>query len=246
MRTANPALSATTFSRASYGSRTTEVMTLGGTVNKTFILTALLIASAAFSWNLCLQNPANYPALTLVGLIGGLIVGMITVFKKTAAPYTAPIYALFEGLLLGGISVMFEQRFPGIVFQAFLGTMGTLLCLLMAYKSGVIRATENFKLGVAAATGAVFFLYLISFILGFFGVPMNFLHDSSPLSIGISVVIIAIAAFNLVLDFDFIEQGAEAGAPKYMEWYAGFGLLVTLVWLYIEFLRLLSKLQSRR
>jgi uncharacterized YccA/Bax inhibitor family protein len=245
MRSANPVLSDATFrniSRASHG----NAMTLSGTVNKSFLLTGMLIIAAAYTWGKCLTNPGLYGMYMGVGFIGGFIFALITTFKKTAAPYTAPIYAILEGVGLGALSVMFETKYPGIVFQALLGTFGTLFSLLMAYRSGLIKATENFKLGVAAATGAIFFLYLISFILGLFGVPMNFLHDSSPLSIGISVIIIIVAALNLVMDFDFIEKGAEQGLPSYMEWYAAFGLLVTLVWLYIEFLRLLAKLQSRR
>lgn len=244
MRSANPALTANTFQRvAMAGGRT---MTLGGTVNRAFILTLLLMIVASFTWNKGLQNPELIGGMVMLGMIGGLIVAIATVFKKNWAPISAPLYAVFEGIALGAISLVFETKFPGIVFQAIMGTMGTLIALLLAYRSGLIKATQNFKLGVAAATGGIFFLYLISFILGFFGVQMNFLHDSSPLSIGLSVVIIIVAALNLVMDFDFIEQGAAAGAPKYMEWYAAFGLMVTLIWLYLEFLRLLAKLQSRR
>src|SRR3989338_1069692 len=245
IRSSNPALSDKTFQGVNrYVGQ--AAMTLSGTVNKTMILTALLIFSAAFTWHKCLENPAAYGGFMMLGLIGGLIAALVTVFKKEWAGVTAPAYAVLEGLAMGALSVMFEQRYPGIVFQALVGTMGTLFALLMAYRSGLIKATENFKLGVAAATGGIFFLYLFSMILGFFGVPMNFLHDSSPLSIGLSVVIIIVAALNLAMDFDFIEHGAERGLPKYMEWYGAFGLLVTLVWLYIEFLRLLAKLQSRR
>jgi uncharacterized YccA/Bax inhibitor family protein len=155
------------------------------------------------------------------------------------------VYAVLEGLFLGGTSAIFEARCPGIVIQAVGLTFGTLFCLLMAYKSGVIKATENFKMGVVAATGGIALMYFITMILGFFGVSVPFIQGSSPLSIGISVFIVIIAALNLVLDFDFIENGSAAGAPKYMEWYAAFGLMVTLIWLYIEILRLLSKLRSR-
>ena len=169
----------------------------------------------------------------------------ITIFKKQWAGITAPLYALFEGLLLGSLSLYFEMRFPGIVMNAVMLTFGTLITLLLAYRSGLIKATENFKLGVIAATGGIFFMYMISFVLGFFGMRMSFLHDSSLLSIGISFVVVIVAALNLVLDFDFIEQGAAYGAPGYMEWYGAFGLMVTLIWLYIEILHLLAKLQSR-
>ena len=159
---------------------------------------------------------------------------------------TAPIYAALEGLALGGISAVFESRYPGIVSQAVFLTFGTLAALLIAYRSGWIKATENFKLGVVAATGGIFFVYLISFVLSFFGVSIPLIHGSGVFGILFSLFVVVIAALNLVLDFDFIEQGAEQGAPKYMEWFAAFGLMVTLIWLYLEVLRLLSKLQQRR
>ncbi len=247
MRTANPALNAGTFTDVrSY--TTTEPMTIQGTVNKTGILLLLLILAAGYVWNLFSKavDPASMAPYIMIGTIGGLIVGLVTAFKKTWAPITAPIYAVLEGLALGGISAFFELQFPGIVMQAVGLTFGTLFALLLAYKSGLIKATENFKLGVVAATGGIVLLYLVSFILSFFKINLPFMNDSSPLSIGISVVIVIVAALNLVLDFDFIEKGAESGAPKFMEWYAGFGLLVTLVWLYLEILRLLAKTRSRR
>jgi len=182
----------------------------------------------------------------LVGGIGGLIVALVTVFKKTWAPVTAPLYAALEGLFVGAISAMFEARFPGIVMQAVMLTMGVLAALLMAYKSGLIKATENFKLGVVAATGGIALLYLVNIGMRLFGFDgMGFIHEASTFGILFSVFVVIIAALNLVMDFDFIESGVDAGAPKYMEWYAGFGLVVTLVWLYLEILRLLAKLQSR-
>jgi uncharacterized YccA/Bax inhibitor family protein len=158
---------------------------------------------------------------------------------------TAPLYAVLEGLFLGGISALYELKFQGIVIQAVALTFGTLAALLLAYKSRLIKVTENFKLGVVAATGGIALVYLISIGLGFFGIRMPYLHDSGPIGIGISVFIVIVAALNLVLDFDFIEQGAAQGAPKYMEWYAAFGLLVTLIWLYLEILRLLAKVRRR-
>jgi uncharacterized YccA/Bax inhibitor family protein len=179
------------------------------------------------------------------GGIGGFVVAIITVFKRQWAGITGPIYAVLEGLFLGGISAFFEAQYPGIVVQAVSLTFAILFVLLFAYKTRIIKPTENFKLGVFAATGGVMMLYLVSFILNLFGVPVGYLHDNSLLSIGISVVIVIIASLNLVLDFDFIEQGAASSAPKYMEWYAAFGLMVTLIWLYIEILRLLSKIASR-
>ena len=183
---------------------------------------------------------------TLIGGLGGFIVALITVFKPRVSPYTAPIYAALEGLLLGGISALYNARFEGLPAQAVALTFGVFVALLIVYRTGLIRATENFRMGVVAATGGIMVMYLLSFVLGFFGIQMSFLHDSSPLSIGISLVIVVVAALNLVLDFDFIERGVAHGAPKFMEWYAAFGLLVTLVWLYLEILRLLSKLQDRK
>lgn len=180
----------------------------------------------------------------LIGGIGGFIMALVTIFKKEHSPVTAPIYALLEGLFLGGVSAYFEAQLAGIVFQAVLLTMGTLLSLLFIYKSGLINVTENFKLGVAAATGGIALVYLISFGMSLFGSTMPYIHESGLIGIGFSLFVVVIAALNLVMDFDFIEQGAEQKAPKYMEWYAAFGLMVTLIWLYIEFLRLLAKLRD--
>ncbi len=245
MRTSNPALSDKVFDLGR--SSTGDVMTINGTVNRTGILLCLLMFTAVFSWDRAYNavNPGElYPWLIGSG-IAGFIVALITVFKKTAAPITAPIYAAIEGILLGILSAFYEMQFPGLVFQAILLTFGTLFALLMAYRSGIIKATENFKLGVFAATGGIALIYLTTFILGIFGVSIPYIHGSGTIGILFSLFVVVIAALNLVLDFDFIERGAERGAPKYMEWYAAFGLLVTLIWLYIEMLRLLSKLRSR-
>jgi uncharacterized YccA/Bax inhibitor family protein len=240
MRTANPALNAKTFDLANTGS---GVMTIQGTVSRTAMLLALLFASTLLTWNPA--APQNGTGWIMIGGIAGFIVALITIFNKKSAPVTAPIYAVCEGLLLGGISSLFEARFPGIVMQAVLLTFGTLGALLLAYTSHLIRPTENFKLGVCAATGGVALFYMASWILGFFGIGIPMIYGSGLIGIGLSAVVVVIAALNLVLDFDFIEQGAEQGAPKYMEWYAAFGLIVTLVWLYMEILRLLSKLNRR-
>ena len=248
------AASAATYTKGESGSslgtsaaRFDDAMTVRGTVNKTFLLTVILLIAGYIPWNMAVSGNTQYlGALMITGMIGGLVVALITTFKKEYAAITAPLYAALQGLAIGGISVLFEMRYPGIVLQAIMLTVAVLVALLLAYTSGYIKATENFKLGVVAATGGIMILYLASFVLGFFGIQMNFMHDSSPLSIGISVVVVIIAALNLVLDFDFIENGAEAGAPKYMEWYAAFGLMVTLIWLYIEILRLLAKLQERK
>ncbi|WP_265821524.1 Bax inhibitor-1/YccA family protein [Geovibrio ferrireducens] len=248
------AASSATYSRGESGAslgtaaaRFDGEMTIRGTVNKTFILTAILLIAGYIPWNMAVSGNVQYLyPLMIGGIIGGLIVAIVTTFKKEYSAITAPLYAALQGLAVGGISIMFEMRYPGIVLQAVMLTVAVLVALLLAYSSGYIKATENFKLGVVAATGGIMILYLASFILGFFGIQMSFMHDSSPLSIGISIVVVIIAALNLVLDFDFIENGAEMGAPKYMEWYAAFGLMVTLIWLYIEILRLLAKLQDRK
>jgi uncharacterized YccA/Bax inhibitor family protein len=241
MRTANPALNAKTFDVANEGA---GVMTIQGTVSRTAMLLALLFAATLLTWKPA--NPQDSTGWILIGAIAGFVVALITIFNKKASPVTAPIYAVCQGVMLGGISSLFEQRFPGIVMQAVLLTFGTLGALLLAYTSRLIKATENFKLGIVAATGGIALFYLVSMILGFFGVQIPMIYGSGPVGIIFSVIVVVVAALNLVLDFDFIEQGAEQGAPKYMEWYAAFGLIVTLVWLYMEILRLLSKLQSRR
>ncbi|HSE39815.1 MAG TPA: Bax inhibitor-1/YccA family protein [Acidobacteriota bacterium] len=249
MRTSNPALNSKTFDRfGTQGDIAQGVMTVGGTVNKTAILLLIALATAFYVWRMFFisRNPGSVAPWMLVGAIGGLIVAIVTAFKKQWAPATAPLYAALEGLFLGGISAFYEARYPGIVIQAVALTFGTAFALLMAYKSRLIRATENFKLGVVAATGGIFLLYLASMVLGFFGISIGFIHNSGPLGIIFSIVVVVIAALNLVLDFDFIEHGAEQGAPKFMEWYGAFGLMVTLVWLYLEILRLLGKLRSRR
>lgn len=251
MRSGNPALKESTFLDLATGSVVqgdSQAMSLNGTVNKTGLLLLLTVITAAYAWSQITITPEGATGLMpfmLIGGLGGFVLAMVTVFKKTWAPVTAPAYALVEGLFLGAISSVFEARFPGIVMQAVMLTFGTLFALLFAYRSGLIKATENFKLGVAAATGGIFLLYLVSFGLSFFGITVPYIHESGLIGIGFSLFVVVVAALNLVLDFDFIETGVEQRAPKYMEWYAAFGLMVTLVWLYIEFLRLLSKLQSR-
>lgn len=241
MRTANPALNSKVFDVSSAG---TAVMTIQGTVSRTAMLLCLLFAATMLTWNP--TTPQDGMGWAMIGGIAGFVVALITIFKKRAAPITAPLYAVCQGVMLGGISSLFEARFPGIVMQAVLLTFGTLGALLIAYTSRLIKVTENLKLGIVAATGGVCLFYLASMVLGFFGVQIPLVYGSGPIGIGFSAVVVVIAALNLVLDFDFIEQGAERGAPKYMEWYAAFGLIVTLVWLYLEILRLLSKLQGRR
>lgn len=249
MQSGNPALGKNTFLDVGTGRVLSGdgAMTLEGTVNKTGFLLILVLVGAMFSWSRY-SGPesaaALYP-LMIGGAITGFILALVTVFKKPWAPITAPLYAAVEGVFIGAISVIFEARFPGIVMQAVGLTFGVMAALLMAYRSGLIRATEKFKLGVVAATGGVMLLYLANFVMGFFGHSMGFISGSSGIGIAFSAVVVVIAALNLILDFDLIESGVSAGAPKYMEWYGAFALVVTLVWLYLELLRLLSKLQSR-
>jgi uncharacterized YccA/Bax inhibitor family protein len=252
MKTSNPALSDKTFQEISgsgYGGLVDAAnrMTLSGTVNKTGILLICALATAAWTWHSFIQSHdiADVMPLMLVGMIGGLIFGLVTSFKKEWAPVTAPIYALLEGLLLGGLSAVMDLRYPGIGIQAVSLTFGTLFVLLIAYQSGLIKVTQKFRLGVIAATGGIFFFYMAQMLLGFFGIRFFSVNGSGVIGIGFSLIVVAVAALNLVLDFDFIEQGVQAGAPKYMEWYGAFGIMVTLVWLYIEILRLLSKMRSR-
>jgi uncharacterized YccA/Bax inhibitor family protein len=237
-RTGNPALGDDTFRGVPRTGGAS--MTLQGTVNKTGISLLIMMATATVTWNM--ENPI---LLLLLGLVGGLVVALATVFKKEWSPFTTPLYAALEGLVLGAISQRYEQQFEGIVPLAVGLTMGTLGALLLAYTSRLIKVTQNFRLGLFAATGAIALLYLVSFVLGMFGIRIPLIHESGLVGIGFSLVVVTIAALNLVLDFDFIERGAASGAPKYMEWYAAFGLLVTLVWLYLEILRLLAKLQGK-
>tara|TARA_B100001093_G_scaffold22918_1_gene20327 strand:+ start:24379 stop:25047 length:669 start_codon:yes stop_codon:yes gene_type:complete len=222
-------------------------MTLNGTVHKTALLLIGVIATAAITWRrtMLTEDSSSLIPYLMVGAIGGLVVGFVTVFKKEWSPITAPLYCVLQGLFLGSISAIFEQKFPGIVFQAVSLTFGTLASLLLAYQTGLIKATENFKLGVTAATGGIMMIYLINFVMSFFGSGIPYIHESGTFGILFSLFVVVIAALNLVLDFDFIENGVEQKAPKYMEWYAAFGLLVTLIWLYLEILRLLAKMRSR-
>ncbi len=253
MKTSNPALGQNTFSdfaRSQYGGNLIDAsarMTLNGTVNKTGILLLCAVATAAWTWNSFLQTRDLSVAgpLVMVGAFGGFIVAMITVFKKEWSPITAPIYALLEGLVLGGLSAVFNQRYPGIAMEAVGLTFGTLFVLLLAYKSGLIKVTQKFRMGVIAATGGIMLFYLLEMVLGFFGINFTTVNGASAIGIAFSFFVVAIASLNLVLDFDFVEQGVSFGAPKYMEWYAAFGIIVTLVWLYLEILRLLSKMRSR-
>lgn len=238
-RSANPALNVF---QESLPYSQSHSMTIQGTVNKTGILLVILILVASFLWG---AQPASLGVWAMVGVVGGLIAAVVTMFKKEWVSYTAPVYAVFQGLALGAISTIFEARYPGLVIQAVGLTFATLFCMLGAYKTGLIQATEKFKFGMMIAMGGLMVFYLLQFVLGFFGVQFSAVNGSGIIGIGFSVFVVAIAALNLIMDFDVIEQGAKNGAPKWMEWYGAFALLVTLVWLYVEILRLLAKLRDR-
>jgi uncharacterized YccA/Bax inhibitor family protein len=254
IKTSNPALGQNTFSdfaRTQYGGNLVDAsarMTLSGTVNKTGILLLCAIATAAWTWSLFLQtkNIASVAPELMIGAFGGFIVAMVTAFKKEWSPVTAPIYALLEGLLLGGLSALFNVRYPGIAMEAVSLTFGTLFVMLLLYKSGVIKVTQKFRMGIFAATGGIAIFYLLTMLLGFFHISLfSSVYGAGLIGIAFSLFVVAIASLNLVLDFDFVEQGVSYGVPKYMEWYAAFGIMVTLVWLYLEILRLLAKMRSR-
>lgn len=239
-RSGNPTLSESMFQKqgaldvASQGA-----MTIEGTVNKIGILFLLLLIGASVSW----YQPL--PAFIWVGAIGGFIIAIVTVFKKEWSPVTAPLYAVLEGLFLGAISMMYANMYEGIVFNAVALTLGIFAAMLVTYRSGLIEVTQKFRMGIIAATGGIALVYVASIVLSFFGISLSLVTGSGMFGIGFSLVVVVVAALNLVLDFDLIERGTEAGAPKYFEWYTAFGLIITLVWLYLELLRLLSKLQRR-
>ena len=247
MKSSNPALNNTSFNSAKDAGIYNDIMTLEGTVTKSIYLLGIVLTAGVVGWKVA-RNPAfSEYAMSLLtgGAILAFIVAMVTIFKKEMSPTTAPAYAILEGLSLGVLSYVYEQQYAGIVLQSILLTVAVFVALLFCYKSGIIKPTENFKLGIVSATMGVLILYILNFIGGFIGWQLPYLHESGPIGIGVSLVIIVIAALNLVIDFDFIEQGAERSLPKYMEWYGAFGLLITLVWLYIEILRLLAKLHDR-
>lgn len=257
MRTANPALNPKVWEKAGRAV-SDQAMTIQGTVNKTAILLLLVLVPAAFVWNKFaavavpaapgMESTAPMGSLAL-WMIGGMLAGVVfalaTIFKKTWAPVTAPLYAIAEGCFLGGMSLLFNTAFPGIVPQAIGLTFGVLFVLLGVYKAGWIKVTQKFRMMVIGATGAIALLYVVSFVMSFFGASIPLIHSSGEWGIAFSLFVVGIAALNLVLDFDYIERGTEAQAPQYMEWYFAFGLMITLIWLYIEILRLLAKLQSR-
>jgi uncharacterized YccA/Bax inhibitor family protein len=247
MASGNPAMNISAYRRAGQAGTPAQAMTLQGSVVKTAILLVILSVSAGFTWSIAVgvQNPLAY-GLMIGGAIGGAITAFITIFFPRSSPITAPIYAALEGLFLGGISAVFEARYPGIALQAVMLSLGTLAVMLFVYGTRIIRVTAKFRIGVVAATGAICLVYLVDIVASLFGARLPFIHESGVIGIGFSLVVVVVAALNLILDFDFIEQGVRAEAPKFMEWYGGFSLLVTLVWMYLEMLRLLAKLRGDR
>ena len=235
----NPALGRNTFADAEVRG---PAMTINGTINKTGILLLLCVAAAAWTWQLPAENAQMW---MLGGMFGGFIVAMITIFRQQAAPLTAPIYAVLEGFALGGISRMLDTAYPGIAIEAVSGTFGALFVMLTLYRSGVVRATPAFTRGIFIAMGAIFIVYVANMVLGFFGHSVPMVNGGGAMGIGFSIFVVILATLSLVLDFARIEQGAQQGAPKYMEWYGAFSLMVTLVWLYMEVLRLLGKSRQR-
>ena len=243
MQSTNPVFSETIFSDWAREESRSNAMTVQGAASKTFLLLAILTAAAAWVWGMA-DNDSQVVPWMFGGLIVGFVLALVTCFKPAWAPITSPFYAAAEGLALGGISFYFNEQFPGIAFNAMVLTLGTLLMMLAIYTSRIIPVTDKLRTGIVAATGAIFLAYIVTWILGMFGVPGVYaIHQGGTIGIIFSAVVVGVAAFNLLLDFDFIERGARAGAPKTMEWYGAFGLLVTLVWLYISILRLLSMLQ---
>jgi len=247
-KSGNPTLNEKAFKNTGYIDEA-NAMTISGTLNKFGFMFLMLLGTAYYSWKEFAQG-GNVQTLIWGGAIGGLVVALVIVFKKEWAPYLAPLYALLQGLFIGAISATYNEAFaekmPNIIMNAVGLTFGTAIAMYMLYTLKIIRATERFKSVIFTATAGIALFYLIAMVSQFFGVQMAFLHEGSLMGIGFSLIVVAIAALNLILDFDMMEQGAAAGAPKYMEWYGAFGLMVTLVWLYLEILRLLSKLSSRK
>src|SRR6202047_4265508 len=245
MRSGNPVLSNSTFTDVSQRGYS-RPMTLTGVINRSILLLLLVAGTATGVWTYSNSHPSAIYPMVMIGTLGGFVVAMVTFFKRNWAPITSPIYAVLEGLFIGGISLVMEQRFPGLVQQAVLLTFGVMFALLGAYQSRIIRPSQTFKSVIVGATFGIVVFYLVSMVFQlFFHTGIPFLNDSGPIGITFSLVVVGIAALNLVLDFDFIENGARMGAPKYMEWYGAFGLMVTLVWLYLEMLRLLTKIRGR-
>jgi len=246
-KTSNPVFKEEYFSgQGAYAAVGGNTMTIGGTITKTFVLLGIVFIAGMYTWDMYASGAGDRAmGLVFLGVIGGFITAIITCFAKHLAMITAPIYAALEGLALGAFSAIFNARYSGIVIQAVVLTIAVLAIMLAAYKTGIIRPTQRFATGVISATGAICLYYLISMFGGFFGFQMPLIHSNGLFGIIFSVIIVGIAALNLILDFAFIEMGERNGSPKYLEWYGAFSLIVTLVWLYLEILRLLSKINSR-
>lgn len=249
IKSGNPALSEKSFKDIGRSTNYADAMSVRGTLNKFGFMLVMLMGTAFYSWKEY-QLGGNVTPLLWTGLIGGFVTALVIMFKKEWAPYLAPAYALFEGLFLGAVSAYYNAAFaekaPGIVMNAVGLTFGTAIAMYFLYSFKIIKVTEKFRSVLIMATAGIAIFYLITIVLGLFGVHMAFLHEGSMMGIGFSLVVVTIAALNLLLDFDMIEQGSAAGAPKFMEWYGAFGLMVTIVWLYLEILRLLSKLSDRK
>ncbi len=248
MATSNPAFSRNLFPgyEQVYGEPASTTMTVQGTVAKTFVLLAIMLGTGAFAWTAAAGQTLGYGLLAGAG-IGGFIVAMITMFKPTVAPWTAPLYAALEGVLLGAISQVVERMYGGgIALQAVTLTCGVLFIMLFLYATRIIRVTDKLKMGIVMATSALCLFYVIAMLLSFFHVGVPLIFSATRFGIIFSLFVVGLAAFNLLLDFDFIEKASATSAPKYMEWYGAFGLMVTLVWLYLEILRLLMKMAAQR
>jgi uncharacterized YccA/Bax inhibitor family protein len=244
MATGNPTMNLAVYQRAALTDTPTRVMTVQGTVVKTAVLLVILLAAAVYTWSQAAAGAPLAYGLLVAGSLGGLVTAVVTTFRPQWSPVTAPLYAGLQGLVMGAVSAVFEAMYPGVVIRAVGLSIGVLAVMLFVYGTRIIRATERFKIGLVAATGAVFLVYLVDMVLSLFGAHVPFIHQSGWVGIGFSLIVVIIAALNLILDFDFIEQGAKLEAPRYMEWYGGFSLLVTLVWMYLEILRLLAKVSG--
>lgn len=275
MRSSNPALSDKVFDKARAGSAATEAgwaaspqqleeaynapayerpvdanvdaMTVNGTIWATAALLVLLVGAGVFGWNSvdATAQSVSFPGWLFPVMLGGLGVAILTIFKPNLARFTGPVYALLQGAFVGAISAVYNTAYDGIVLQAVGLTIGVFAVMLFLFATRIIKVTDKLRMGIVAATGAIFLVYMVNIVLSFFDASVPFLHDTGPLGIGISLLIVGVAAFNLLLDFDFVERGVAAQLDRKMEWYAAFGLLVTIVWLYLELLRLLAKLQGR-
>ncbi|MFZ1731453.1 MAG: Bax inhibitor-1/YccA family protein [Bacteroidota bacterium] len=245
MKSGNPLLGEKRFRAIAETRGASEAMTFNGALNKTAMLFLILLLGAAWTWaDISTSTGSGFSAKMMIGLVGGLVLAIVTIFKMDWARYTAPAYAFLEGMFLGGLSAYFEAMYPGIVIPAIVLTFGILVGMLVTYRAGLIPVTQKFRIGVVAATGGIAVFYMIAMGLGFFGIHIPFLFEGGLLGVGFSLFVIVIATLNLVLDFDMIDRMSEAGMPQHMEWYGAFALMVTLVWLYLEILRLLAKMRE--